>query len=119
MVEDRITDGKRIGQLLASELTGLATGPLADLAVVDADRDAQPSEDGTVAYRLAYRGERVATVSLYPDHAQVAFRTGAPSGRGKAGPGDGPTLRVESGAQVKRAADAIRGELGEGAGGKQ
>jgi predicted acetyltransferase len=41
MVENRITDGKRIAQLLASELTGLEQPPLDRIEVVDATPDVE------------------------------------------------------------------------------
>ena len=113
MVEDRITDPRRIGQLLASELTGLATGTLAGVEVVDADRSATSSPEGTAAYGIAYRGRRVGRVRLYPDEAVVELdglpvsETDLPVERD----GDTTRLRVESGAAVKRAVDAIRASL--------
>ncbi|WP_436934962.1 hypothetical protein [Halovenus marina] len=71
MVEDRITDGERIAQLLASELTGLDVEPLEGVTVVDADRDVSPSSDGPVAYRIRHRESYVGAVRLYPDGARL------------------------------------------------
>lgn len=51
MVADRLTDGVRIGQLLASEVSG-NEGRLRDLAVADADPDAEPTAGGALAYRI-------------------------------------------------------------------
>ncbi|GAA0518059.1 hypothetical protein SAMN04488066_1198 [Halorubrum aquaticum] len=51
MVEDRLTDGVRIGQLLASEVTG-DRGRLRGLDVTDADPDVEPTADGALAFRL-------------------------------------------------------------------
>ncbi|MFB6095961.1 MAG: hypothetical protein ABEJ74_01060 [Haloferacaceae archaeon] len=58
MVEDRLSDGRRIAQLLASELDGLG-GDLERVAVVDADPDVEPTADGALAYAVAVdsRGE--------------------------------------------------------------
>lgn len=124
MVEDRVTDGKRVAQLLASELSGREDGALGALSVVDADRDADPSPDGTVAYGVAVEGERVGDVALYPERVEVvlwglpaaAVREATrgpdlvaadPDGAFEA-PGEADTvLRVESGAAVKRAVDAL------------
>jgi hypothetical protein len=50
-MEDRLTDGRRIAELLAAELDGLG-GALADVAVRDADRDTTPTADGAYAYRV-------------------------------------------------------------------
>jgi hypothetical protein len=51
MVTDRLTDGVRIGQLLASEVAG-NHGRLRGLGVSDADPDVEPTPDGALAYRL-------------------------------------------------------------------
>jgi hypothetical protein len=140
MVERRVSDGKRVGQLLASELEGLSVGVLDAVSVVDADADATPSEEGTEAYRVAHDGTVVASVWLHPEHAAVRLhgerawpdseatdRTDGPTADETDGPTadgtDGPTadettvlkradsLRVESGAGVKRAVDAFRAVL--------
>ncbi|TQQ80925.1 hypothetical protein EGH24_07145 [Halonotius terrestris] len=53
MVQDRLRDGKRIAQLLASELTG-DHATLAHVVVADADPDVEPTDDGAVAYRVVH-----------------------------------------------------------------
>jgi len=115
VVDERVTDGRRIAQLLASELTGLKTGPLADLAVVDADPEVTPTEDGPVAYAIEHAGTRVGTVRLFPDRLSVRLDAAGdaapvqslPTRRTEAG----LVLSVESGAAVKPAVDAIRATL--------
>ncbi|QLH78093.1 hypothetical protein HZS55_12615 [Halosimplex rubrum] len=123
MVEDRVTDGKRIAQLLSSELSGRDRGTLGDVSVVDADPDADPSPEGTVAYGVAYRDERVGAVRLYPDAAVLSIGGAGPADaervRGSVdGPGltatDDGALRIESGAAVKRAVDALLAGLPDG-----
>lgn len=59
MVEDRTTDGVRIAQLLASELTG-GGGHLAGVTVTDSDPDAEPTTDGALAYRVSAGNETAA-----------------------------------------------------------
>ncbi|PSQ44824.1 hypothetical protein BRD17_02920 [Halobacteriales archaeon SW_7_68_16] len=115
MVEDRITDGRRIAQLLASEIEGRADGGLDRLAVVDADRNADPSAGGTLAYRVERDGTTLAAVYVHPDGARITVETdpaiAAAVGREtglEARPDDGRThLLVESGAASKRGADAL------------
>lgn len=51
MVEDRLADGLRIAQLLASEVTG-GVDRLARLSVTDADPDVEPTTDGALAYTV-------------------------------------------------------------------
>ncbi|ELZ23167.1 hypothetical protein C475_15999 [Halosimplex carlsbadense 2-9-1] len=123
MVEDRITDGKRVAQLLSSELSGRDRGSLGDVSVVDADPDAAPSPEGTVAYGVAYRDERVGTVRLYPDAAVLSIGDAGPVDAQRVrGSVDGPDLsvtddgavRIESGAAVKRAVDALVAGLSDG-----
>ncbi|WP_253738513.1 hypothetical protein [Halohasta salina] len=53
MVQDRLRDGTRIAQLVASELTG-DRRRLAQVAVVDADPDVEPTADGVLAYRIVH-----------------------------------------------------------------
>jgi len=115
MVQDRITDGKRIAQFLASELTGLETGLLAEIAVTDIHESAEASPDGTLAYRVERDGDAVASVVLYPEHAAVQRPDGSgwevPEGLGKV-EADGATLSIEGVAGVKQALDALEETLG-------
>jgi len=121
VVEDRTTDGKRIAQLLASELSGRERGPLAAVSVVDADPDAEPSEGGTVGYGVAVDGDRVGSVWLSPEAAECDLALDGAAGALRdavRGPDltvvqpdpateDKVVLRIESGAAVKRAIDAV------------
>lgn len=50
MVEERLTDGYRIGELLASEIDGRQSGPLATLVVANADRTVEGTPAGERAY---------------------------------------------------------------------
>ena len=115
MVEDRITDGKRIAQLLASELTGLSTPPLDRVRVTDADPDADPSAEGTFAYGVDLDGERLGEVFVHESAARVDLQVGtgampesvATDGLAATESDDGLRIRVERGAAVKRAADLL------------
>ena len=122
MTDDQITDGKRIAQLLASELSGLDREPLDTVSVGDADPDATPSERGTEAYQIRSRGVPVATVCLYPERATVclhgdrmwsavtnvdAVTTGTARAASATLSVDGSALEIPTGATVKRAVDAI------------
>ncbi|SMO32752.1 hypothetical protein [Halorubrum cibi] len=51
MVAGRLTDGVRIAQLFASEVTG-DRGRLREVDVTDADPDVEPTPDGALAFRL-------------------------------------------------------------------
>lgn len=115
MVEDCITDGKRIAELLSSELSGRESGSLAQITVIDADPDATPSEDGTPAYSIATDEGQIGVVSLFPDYVRLTLTVGArtvvESSASKGIPArredDDAVLRIESGAAVKRAIDLI------------
>lgn len=111
MAEDTVTDGKRIAQLLASELTGLDEGQLEDISVNDADPDSVPTDSGTKAYTVVASDDPVGTVSMYPEYATVTFE------RAVSWPDDrrpelldesDDLLVVSSGAAVKGAVDVIR-----------
>ena len=99
MVQERLSDGKRIAQLLASELTG-DQAALAHVVVADADPDVEPTADGAFAYRVVHAADsdalttddrgrptlaadsaadgdaeitEIAAVSVYPECARVTF----------------------------------------------
>ena len=131
MVTDRLTDGVRIAQLLASEVTGNESR-LRGLTVVDADPDVEATADGALAYRIAREapsgdgreaaagddegtsGETLAEVYVQPDRARIeaiaapdAAAAAATAGdlrvRPKASRPPRTLVFVEDGAQVKRA----------------
>lgn len=86
MVEDRLTDGVRIAELLASELVTFAS-------VTDADPDVEPTAEGALAYAVRRTGaagvgaeaadgdaethdpDPVAEVYVHPDRVHVEFTT--------------------------------------------
>jgi hypothetical protein len=85
MVEERLTDGVRIAQLLASEVEG-GVGVLDACRVTDADRDVDPTPDGALAYRIRTDDsgsdigdtsvtdtDLVAEVFVQPDRVRVEF----------------------------------------------
>lgn len=120
MVEDTVADGKRVAQLLASECAGLELGPLADLTVDDASPDAVPSEGGTDAYRLVYRGEPVAVVSMFPDRVRLTWAgdvtvpansTPRSCERTDSLTVSGNSVVIRSGSAVKPAVDLLRAVL--------
>ncbi|KAA9398218.1 hypothetical protein Har1130_04830 [Haloarcula sp. CBA1130] len=112
MVKDRIADGRRIGQLLASELTGLQRGPLSDVAVVDADRDVDPTPEGAFAYRVTADDTDVAVVEVTPTTAQLVLEQepGTVPERDDLTV-EGTTIVVHSGAAVKAAVDGLERAL--------
>lgn len=123
MVENRIHDGRRLAELLASELHGHKAGHLGRLTVTDADHEVEPTETGAYAYAITLGngegdGERIATVHVHPDrlHLAVERGVGAAVERGKeAGLRVRPKdvrppqtlVFVADGAEVKRATDVL------------
>lgn len=118
MVDERITDGRRIAELLSSELHGRSDGALGAVEVGDADTDVEPSPDGALAYRIALAGEPFGEVFVHPDRVRVELRAGLEAAvegateadlrvRPKAVEPPRVLLFVESGAAVKRAVDAV------------
>lgn len=126
MVEDRITDGRRIAELLASELDGREDGVLDTVSVTNADRDVEPSADGERAYDIALtldeadeQDRLLARAFVQPDRARLEFERGpdvaadAAAGvdlrvRPKATTPPKTLIFVESGAEVKRATDVVQ-----------
>ena len=122
MVQDRIGDGRRIAQLLASEVRGRERGPLGRLAVVDV-RDVEGSAYGEFAFgvdaHLDSGSRRVADVYVHDDRTRVEFRE-APDAAADAGRKAGLRTRpkavqpprtvvfVADGVGAKRALQAFR-----------
>jgi hypothetical protein len=112
MSADRVRDGHRIAQLLASELESGASPDA--LAMTDADPEVEPTAVGALAYRVrdADADEEIAAVYVQPNRARVEFRV-APSTVAEAAEAAGLRVRpkaaqppqtivfVEDGAQVK------------------
>lgn len=71
--------GRRIAELLASELTARDDGPLAGLVLTDVDRDVEPDEFGALAYRVALgedpegADEHIADCFVHEDRVRVEF----------------------------------------------
>ena len=117
MVTDRLTDGRRIAQLLSSEITG-DKEDLSALSVTDADPDVEPTADGALAYRATLNADTpahqvgVADIFIQSDRVRVEFRV-APDVAADAGTTANLRVRpkavepprtivfVEDGAQVK------------------
>jgi len=115
MVERELSDGVRVAQLLASELTGRESAPFDDVAVSDADPDVEPTEAGARAYEVTRGGTPVASVFVQPTRARVEFRAGVALDAAKRAAGDaglrarpretsppGLVVFVENGAHAKR-----------------
>lgn len=138
MTSDRLDDGKRIAQLLASELDGRG-GTLADVSVTDADPDVEPTADGAFAYAVTVGGggsrdeseendrrdERIAEVYVQPDRVRIEFLAGQEAAveaagdaglrvRPKASRPPRTLVFVEDGAEVKRAVPAVTAGLDAG-----
>ena len=77
VVEDRVTDGTRIAQLLASELDGRTDGPLDRVAIVNVEKDVTAAEDGARAYDVAIEGSVLASAFVHRDRAHLAFSRGS------------------------------------------
>jgi hypothetical protein len=127
MVRDELADGKRIGQLLSSEIHGHERGTLGRLAVVEADADVEPSDEGAFAYGIDVDGpdgDRIASAYVHPDRLRLEFGTGLETARSAA---EGAGLRARStaadpprtivpvgnGAEVKAALAVLRAVLEE------
>ena len=129
MVDERLTDGRRIAQFLASEVTG-HEDDLRSLSVTDADPDVEPTPDGAFAYAIerAERDDgsdgdadstRVASVFVQPERVRVEFETAVDAVadtareeglrvRPKAVEPPRTLVFVEDGAQVKWLLPALR-----------
>lgn len=126
MVEKRLTDGRRIAQLLASEVDGRDDGDLSAAAVVAADPDVEPTAEGAFAYGIDREdpegAERLADVHVHPNRARIET-AGSHEAAAEAAEREGLRVRpraadppktlvfVESGAEAKRAVAVIEAML--------
>jgi hypothetical protein len=128
MVEDRVTSGRRIAQLLASEIRGHEREALGRLPVVDV-RDVEGDEFGEFAYGVALDADgtggetRLADVYVHNERALVEFRLGvaaAADAAGDAGLRFRPkavepprtVVFVKDGVEAKRVLGAFRAAVG-------
>ena len=122
MVEDRTTDGKRIAQLLSSEVDGREDSGLAALSVANADPDVAGSADGELAYEIASDGDVLAEVYVHDDRVRIEFCEAVEAAadaadekglrvRPKAVRPPRTLVFVEDGAEVKRATDVVVASL--------
>lgn len=118
MVDERVTDGKRIAELLSSEVTGHENDPYGDVRVGNADPDVEPSAEGSRAFDVLLDTELLASVYVMPDRVRLELRAGFERGeqaaerrglRTRPVGSDPPkvVVFVESGAAVKRALDVL------------
>ena len=120
MVEDRITDGRRTAQLLASELDGRSDGPLDRVAVTNADPTVEPRPDGAHAYDVTVDDAPVASVFVTSNSARlvasadsgIALEPADSRGVRTAQESGEAVIVVEHSAAVKRAVDALTDAVG-------
>jgi hypothetical protein len=122
MTRDTVADGKRIGQLLSSEIHGHERGTLGKLAVVDAEKGVEPTADGAFAYAVELEnggGGRIASAYVQPDRLRLEFEVGAETAlsaadrvgvraRPKAVEPPRTIVFVENGGEVKTVLGVIR-----------
>lgn len=133
MVQDELTDGRRIAELLASEIDGQKRGPLGQLTVTNPDREVEGTPNGARAYDVRRlradrdprrepvpdeAGRLFAQVFVHEERARIELRTGlsvAVDAANEAGLRARPKavqpprtlVFVERGAAVKRAVDVL------------
>lgn len=116
-MKDRLSDGVRVAELLASEIDGREDAPFADLLITNTDTDVTPTADGAHAYDISFQDETVAEVVVQPERARLIFYSGLPAARDTASDeslrartvGNPPRLFVfiPDGVAVKRALRVI------------
>lgn len=117
MVTDRITDGRRIAELLASELEGRTDTGLDRVGLANVDRSITPSAAGDPAYDVTLDGSPVGTALVRPDDVvlaiseepsvvrEAATERGLPTTSDL--PDHDPAVLLEDGAAVKRGVDVL------------
>lgn len=121
-MDETVTDGERIAELLRAEVAGRSDGALAgfDVEALPGGDTADRSRDGPgePAFRVVHADRTVATVAAQPDRAlvtathraDVAFERAREGGLRARPRGTDPPATlvfVESGGSVKRAVDVL------------
>ncbi|MFB6254827.1 MAG: hypothetical protein ABEI06_09460 [Halobacteriaceae archaeon] len=112
-MENTIDDGKRIAELLSSEVTGHETELLDEMTIVNVNEDVSPSVEGDRAYDINYRSSQMASIFIHEDRAHIELREGLESAKEAAHNqdlrirpvGTSPphlTIFLENGADVKQ-----------------
>lgn len=123
VVDERVTSGRRVGELLASEIEGRDDGGFESLSVTDADRSVEPSPDGNLAYDIESKGTVVAQVYLHPKRVRLEIGAGQESAREVAesvtlrtratgGPVPKLLIFLPDGVAVKRVLPVVRAAAG-------
>lgn len=119
MTDERVDNGRRIAELLASEVTARADGPLSHLDLVDVNSEIDGSETGAFAYAITLdETTRLAEVFVHPDRVRLEFCAGVDSVsavaekanlrvRPKAVEPPRVLVFIEDGGEIKRALDVI------------
>lgn len=122
MVDEELTDGPRIADLLAAELEGFEESPFDAIELVDRERGVAPTADGTHVYGVEYDGAHCCSVFVQPDRLYLEVPTN-PDAVAEAASDVGLRLRrrgskppsalvfVDRGADVKRVIDVLRASL--------
>lgn len=119
-MDDRLEDGRRIAQLLASELDGRTDRGLDRVAVSDADPDVEPSPTGARAFDVTESGALVARVLVQPEQLLVEIPVGPEAVEAAVADRDLELVRpasgdahviVPDGAAVKRVVPVIRAAI--------
>lgn len=116
MVDDRITDGDRIAELLIAEIRGWTTGPLESLSVQTGDTTHQicvikdtDEWDPRREPPNAAIADRIGSVTVHADHVRLAIqddRFQSAAAASELSVTDGAVV-VDSGAKVKPAMDIL------------
>ena len=123
MVEDQITDGRRIAELLSSEVDGRTDDELEYCSVRNPNPDVEPTVGGARAYDITITttdgDEQLTTAFVHSDRVHLEFDDGHERAietaerlglrvRPKASKPPKTVVFVESGGQVKRATTVVQ-----------
>lgn len=119
MVEETVDDGRRVAELLSSELSGRSDGVLSQVSVANPDRDVSGSPAGDRAYDVAYADDVIGAVFVHDTRARLVIEVGVEAARavaadaglevrGSGGASPDTIVLLEDGAAVKQVIPAVR-----------
>lgn len=118
MVDNQVSDGTRIAELLASELDGRTDGWFDQVTIANVNHDVEPAVEGRAAYDIVSNEDTLGTVYLQPNRVRfevtarigdlqaAADEVGLPV-RSKSSTPPIVAILLENGAAVKKSLDVL------------
>lgn len=122
MVEETVGSGRRVAELLSSELSGRSDSVFGAVSVTNPDLDVTGSPQGERAYDIEYGHAVLGSVYVHEERARLVLEQGVDAARsaatepglrvrGRGGPSPAVLVFLEDGAAVKQVLPVVRAAI--------